>query len=241
MTALTAAVPPVAVVYPDTDGEPMAENTIQYQWIVTLCGNLDAFLPDAFVAGDLFWYPVEGDPLTVIAPDVMVALGRPKGHRKSYMQWEEANVPPKVVFEIWSPSNTFAAQYKKIKFYDRFGVEEFYTWNPESREFSAFIRRNGSLEPVSTEGGFESELLGIRFEAKDDLTVFYKDGSSFLTFAETIARSQAVAQERDAVAQERDAVAQERDAVAQKYDQAAARAELLAAKLRELGIDPSQL
>ena len=164
------------------------------------------------------------------------------------MQWEEGNRPPTVVFEIWSPSNTLAAQYKKIKFYDRFGVEEFYAWNPERLEFSAFIRRNGSLEPVSTEGGFESQLLGIRFEVKGDLTVFYKDGSAFLTFAETIARSQAAVnerdaatQERDAVVQERDAVTQERDVVAQKYDQAAARAELLAAKLRELGIDPEQV
>ena len=28
------------VLYPDSDGKPMAENTIQYQWIVRLVSNL---------------------------------------------------------------------------------------------------------------------------------------------------------------------------------------------------------
>ena len=72
------------VVYPDSDGEPMSDNTLQYDWIVTLQGNLDRLLPDHFVAGDLLWYPVEGRPNLRQAPDVLVALGRAKGHRGRY-------------------------------------------------------------------------------------------------------------------------------------------------------------
>ena len=30
------------VFYPETDGEPMADNTLQYEWIVTIKGGLDA-------------------------------------------------------------------------------------------------------------------------------------------------------------------------------------------------------
>ena len=63
--------------YPDSDGEPMAENTLQFEWIVTIKGNLEILFldrPDVFVAGDLFWYPVEGDPKTRTAPDAMVAI-----------------------------------------------------------------------------------------------------------------------------------------------------------------------
>ena len=74
------------VIYPDSDGEPMAENTIQYQYIVTIQVGLDAMFandPDVFVAADLFWYPVEGRPDIKTAPDVMVAFGRPKGDRGS--------------------------------------------------------------------------------------------------------------------------------------------------------------
>jgi hypothetical protein len=48
----------------------MAENTKQFQWIVTIKENLDALLPNAFVAGDLFWYPLEGNNLIRQAPAV---------------------------------------------------------------------------------------------------------------------------------------------------------------------------
>jgi Uma2 family endonuclease len=86
----------------------MADNTLQYEWIVTIKGGLDAVFRDApsvFVAGDLLWYAVEGDTTIRCSPDIMVASGRPKGYRGSYRQWEEGNVPPQVVFEILSAGN----------------------------------------------------------------------------------------------------------------------------------------
>jgi hypothetical protein len=86
MSAVTSTQPRSKIVYPDTDGEPIAENTLQFQWIVTIKEGLEAvFLdrPDVFVAGDLFWYPVEGDPATRTASDALVVFGRPKGHRGS--------------------------------------------------------------------------------------------------------------------------------------------------------------
>ena len=58
-----------------------------------------------FVAGSLLWYPVEGDNTTRIDTDVMVAFGRPKGYRGSYMQWVEGGIAPQVVFEVLSPGN----------------------------------------------------------------------------------------------------------------------------------------
>ena len=76
--------PKTAIVYPDSDGKPMADNTRQFRWITTIKSNLDwlfANNADVFVAGDLLWYPVEGDNKTRQAPDVMVAFGRPKGKR----------------------------------------------------------------------------------------------------------------------------------------------------------------
>ncbi|MFM6755148.1 MAG: hypothetical protein ACKPJ4_05615, partial [Dolichospermum sp.] len=51
------------VIYPDSDGQPMANNTEQFRWILVIQQNLDwlfADNPDVFVAGDLFWYPIEG-------------------------------------------------------------------------------------------------------------------------------------------------------------------------------------
>ena len=83
------------VIYPDSDGQPMANNTKQFRWIVVIQQNLDWLYANdlnVFVAGDLFWYPVEGKPKIVNAPDVMVVFGRPKGNRGFFQQWNEDNV-----------------------------------------------------------------------------------------------------------------------------------------------------
>jgi hypothetical protein len=47
---------PAKVYYPDSDGQPMADNTKQFRWIVTIKENLDLLFaadPNVFVAGDL--------------------------------------------------------------------------------------------------------------------------------------------------------------------------------------------
>src|ERR1022692_1906330 len=72
--------------YPDSDGKPIADNTLQFDWIVKIYHGLNYVFrdrSDVFVAADLFWYPVEGRPDIRTAPDGMVSLGRPKGHRGS--------------------------------------------------------------------------------------------------------------------------------------------------------------
>ena len=110
MNLVPPAPPRRAIVYPESDGQPVADNTRQLRWIVTLYGNLAALFrdrPDVFVGGNQFWYPVEGEPEVRAAPDVYVIFGRPKGDRGSYRQWEEENVPPTVVFEVLSPGNTW--------------------------------------------------------------------------------------------------------------------------------------
>ena len=90
---MRSTLPPPDLEYPETDGQPMANNTIQAQVMMTLKENLDAMFrhrDDVFIAIDLFWYPVKGRPDIRHAPDVIVVFGRPKGHRRSYEQWEAA-------------------------------------------------------------------------------------------------------------------------------------------------------
>lgn len=112
------------VVYPDSDGKPMADNTKQWRWIARYKGNLDVLFAerdDVFVAGDLLWYPVQGQPSIRVAPDVLVVFGRPKGDRGSYKQFEEDNLPPQVVFEVLSPGNTIAGMVSKHFFTNAMG------------------------------------------------------------------------------------------------------------------------
>lgn len=115
------------VFYPDSDGQPMANNTEHFERIAATKYGLESVFAerdDVFVAADLFWYPVKGRTRLAVAPNVMVILGRPKGARKSYRQWNEDNIPPHVVFEFLSESNTTVEMAKKATFFERYGVQE---------------------------------------------------------------------------------------------------------------------
>jgi Uma2 family endonuclease len=120
-------VPRTEIIYPDSDGKPIADNTRQFRHIVTIHGGIAALFadnPNDFVAGDLLWYPVEGNNKIRAAPDTMVVFGRPPGDRGSYLQWREDGLAPQVVFEVLSPGNTVAEMTRKFLFYEQYGVEE---------------------------------------------------------------------------------------------------------------------
>ncbi|MGB3769034.1 MAG: Uma2 family endonuclease [Phormidesmis sp.] len=176
------------IIYPDSDGQPMADNTKQFEWIVVIKENLELLYadnPDVFVAGDLLWYPVEGNNKIRQAPDAMVAFGRAKGHRGSYQQWKEGDVPPQVVFEILSPGNRRTEMNRKLLFYERYGVEEYYEYDPDCVEFSGCQRKEGRLEIIDFTDSWVSPRLGVRFVLKPETLEVYKpNGERFLTFVE---------------------------------------------------------
>ena len=169
--------------YPETDGKPMAENTTQYEWIVMIRENLDALLDNAFVAADLFWYPVKGQPGIVQAPDCLVAFNRPKGHRRSYRTWMEGGVVPQVVFEVLSPSNILPEMVKKLRFYDEHGVEEYYVWDPDNITLNVYIRDHGALLELLNPPEFRSPALGVTFLlTRTGLTILDPQGQPFRSF-----------------------------------------------------------
>ncbi|MCA9181827.1 MAG: hypothetical protein KDA51_10255, partial [Planctomycetales bacterium] len=72
---MSLSVSSTEIEYPSSDGQPMAENTLQFEWIVALKGSLDRVFrndTNVFVAGDLLRYPVQGNNKLRTAPDVMV-------------------------------------------------------------------------------------------------------------------------------------------------------------------------
>ena len=185
-----------AIEYPDSDGLPMSDNTRQFQWIGTIMWGLDALFlndPKVFVAGDLLWYPVEGEPTIRIGPDVLVAFGRPKGYRGSYKQWEEGNLAPQVVFEILSPGNRPDEMVRKFQFYQRYGVEEYYIYDPDEGSLEGWRRVGDHLEEIPQMAGFVSPRLGIIFdpgEGPDNLRISRPDGMPFLKASESIEKSE---------------------------------------------------
>ena len=215
---------PETVTYPESDGQPMADNTQQFRWIVTIKENLEILFsedPTVFVAGDLLWYPVEGNNRLCQAPDVMVAIGRPKGDRGSYQQWREDNIAPQVVFEILSPSNTVGEMTRKLLFYQQYGVEEYYQYDPERNELVGSQRSDQTLTAIPDLQGWVSPRLGVRFElTSDTLNLYGPNGDRFLTSVE---------------------LAQQRNQAQQQAEAQRQRADRLAARLRELGVDPDTL
>jgi Uma2 family endonuclease len=237
-TQLPLTKQPEKVLYPDSDGQPMSDNTLQFSWIAKLKEGCEALFkdnPTVFVAGDLLWYPVEGDNKTRRAPDTMVVFGRPKGYRGSYQQWREDNIAPQVAFEILSPGNTLSEMALKLQFYNRFGIEEYYLYDPESNDLTGWQRGETGLTVIESLDGWVSPRLGVRFVfAEPELEVIRPDGQRFLSYVELMEQRDQIEQQRDEIEQQRDQIEQQRDQIEQQRDR-------MAAKLQELGIDPTQL
>lgn len=205
------------IFYPESDDQPMADNTKQFRYIVTIQGGLDSLFkdnPDVFVAGDLLWYPVEGNNTIRQAPDVMVVFGRPKGDRGSYQQWCENNIAPQVVFEVLSPGNRFGKMLNKFRFYERYGVEEYYVYDPDNGNLEGWLRAETELSEIDSIEGWVSPRLGIRFEVVDnELQLYRPDGQKFAIYVE---------------------IDRQRELAEQKVER-------LVEKLRSLGINPDDV
>jgi len=239
------------IIYPDSDGQPMADNTKQFNWIVRIKENLELLFasnPKVFVAGDLLWYPVQGNNTLRRAPDAMVVFGRPKGDRGSYKQWEEDNTAPQVVFEILSPGNTLKEMAAKLEFYEQYGVEEYYVYDPDEVDFSGWLRSENRLRVIDAIAGWVSPLLGVRFEIENELQIFTPSGEPFLTYVEIAQRAeqekQRAEQEKQRAEQEKQRAEQEKQRAEQekqRADTAQARIQALEARLRELGVTPEDI
>jgi Uma2 family endonuclease len=218
--------PAQKIIYPDDDGLPMSNNTEQFDWIVIIKENLECLFahdPKVFVAGDLLWYPVEGDNTICTAPDAMVVFGRPKGRRGSYMQWVEDGIAPQIAFEILSPGNRAAEMAKKLKFYERYGIEEYYLYDPERVDLTGWQRIDNELEIIDQIDGWISPRLNIRFDlSTDKLELYTPDGKKFTSLKET---SEQLLQANQQALQAKQQAQIEKQ-----------RADRLAQRLKELGI-----
>ncbi|MGK7899040.1 MAG: Uma2 family endonuclease [Xenococcus sp. (in: cyanobacteria)] len=215
-----------SIIYPDSDGQPMADNTLQFSWIIVIKENLElqfAEAEDIFIAGDLLWYPVEGNPKLRQAPDAMVVFGRPKGYRGSYKQWEENNIAPQVVFEILSPGNRFTQMLNKFKFYEQYGVEEYYLYDPYQNDLQGWLRsqEQSELEVIESLNGWVSPRLQIRFEiSEENLLIFRPDGEKFHSFVELGQLKEQESQRAEQALQELEQEKQRAEQESQRAEQA---------------------
>ncbi|MDB9518149.1 Uma2 family endonuclease [Roseofilum reptotaenium CS-1145] len=242
-----------ARLYPESDGKPMADNTVQFRLITTIVGGLSALFQerdDVFVVGDLLWYPRKAGTLTVVeqslpfsqAPDIMVVFGVENKDRGSYKQWEEGNIVPQVAMEIVSPSNSKGEMEDKFRFYDYYGVEEYYVYNPQRNQLQGWLRRGGFLTEIPQMEGWTSPLLGVSFSTlSPELQVFAPSGEVFGTYEEMVVERDRQRERADGAELERDRQRQETERQQQRADSAESDLQQLREKLRQLNIDPDSL
>jgi Uma2 family endonuclease len=89
------------VVYPESDGEPMAEMEVHILALIDLLSTLRFHYrsqPDFYVIGNMFLYYQEGNPNARKAPDLMVVKGIDTSFlRRTFKTWEEKAVPSVIV------------------------------------------------------------------------------------------------------------------------------------------------
>ena len=161
------------IVYPDSDGRPLAESDFQLVPLIYALDALKAYFQsreDVYVAGDMFLYYEEGNPKAAVAPDVFVVLGAPKGDRHSYRLWKEPKAPD-FVLEITSKSTRSEDQGVKRGVYAFLGVREYWQYDPTGDYLKPPLKGlrliGENYEPLPAgiaEGGelsLHSEVLGL--------------------------------------------------------------------------------
>ncbi len=254
------------IIYPDCDGQPMTESDATRDYLLYCVEVLRLYFksrPNVYVSGNLFIYYEEGNPRASISPDVFVIFGVSSRKRRSYKAWQESGKLPNFVLEITSRTTKRQDEEEKPRLYASLGVEEYFQYDPTADYLVPQLRgsRLGDrgyqpLPMETTPAGIpyiHSQILGLDLQLHSPYGEFglgivpiaqalrFYDpttGSKLLSREEVEQVRAALEQEKDLLQQERDAAQQERDAAQQERDAAQHRAEALAARLRELGIDP---
>ena len=162
-----------SIEYPDSDGEPMADNDWQFTALTNTASALRVRYqdrPDVYVAGDMLVYYRMNDNQTRVAPDVYVVFGALGNHRRSsWRTWQEGK-PPDFVLEVASPGTWERDAGDKRRIYAEMGVTEYWRFDPTGDCFTPPLvgerLENGVYReiPLSTEDGIlrgYSELLGL--------------------------------------------------------------------------------
>ena len=137
--------PPAAVHYPDSDGQPLAESDFQLKPLVyayTALAGRYRDRDDVYVSADLFVYYEQGNPRAVVAPDVFVVLGAPGHDRRTYKLWEEPKAPD-FVLEITSHTTRAEDEGTKRRVYARLGVREYWRFDPTGDWLDPPLKGNG--------------------------------------------------------------------------------------------------
>jgi Uma2 family endonuclease len=223
------------IIYPSSDGEPLAETQQHVLAILMTLALLRLYLQDqqAVVFADQFLYYIEGNPRARVAPDVMVVFDIEKRLYANYKIWEGKQTPA-IIFEVTSAGTKEVDWNFKKTLYEQLGVTEYWLFDPYgewvAEKLQGFrLNEDDIYKPISDNC---SQVLQLSLQAEEYLIGFYRldNGEKLLTPEELYSAAQEANQRAEA--------ANQRVEVANKQAlQEKERADRLAEKLRQLGVD----
>ncbi len=121
------------LVYPESDGEPMAETPRHQQVMIDCMDILRSHFhgsPDVYIAGNMLLYYEEGNPRKSVSPDVFMVRGLSKKELRTYKTWEQPSTLD-FVLEVASPSTYTRDFNEKMEIYAKIlKVKEYYIYDP---------------------------------------------------------------------------------------------------------------
>lgn len=157
------------IVYPESDGEPMAETDKHRKLMMDFILMLEDHFKhdnDVYVSGNLLLYYVEGDPKKCLSPDVFVTFGVEKKQRRTFLTWEEPNTPDFVI-EVASPKTISNDLGKKKELYASvLQVKEYFIYDPMGQIVPSFVGYRlideEYQEILAVDERLPSETLGLQ-------------------------------------------------------------------------------
>jgi Uma2 family endonuclease len=218
----------------------------------------------------IYYNPLRIRTKKFIGPDFFVVLNTEWKPRTSWTVWEENNRYPNVIVEVLSPKTAKKDKgEKKLLYQDIFRTPEYFYFSPRTLEFQGFRLKNGEYEKLkrNEQGRLWSQELGLCLGVHEGfLRYFEVTGKLVPRPEESSEASEQRADEEAAmrqIAQQRaiqfeqiaESEASMREIAQQRADEEAAMRQIaeqraeseklarekLAAKLRELGIDPDSI
>ncbi|MDJ0674091.1 MAG: Uma2 family endonuclease [Calothrix sp. MO_167.B42] len=234
------------VIFPPGDlysDEPPLETELHLEQIMLLLKCLKWLWRDRndfYTAGNLtiYYSPHQRKSEDFRGPDFFVVLDTERKVRKSWVVWEEHGKYPNLILEILSESTANTdRELKKQIYQDTFRTPDYFWFDPYSLEFAGFHLVDGKYQPLqpNNQGHLWSQQLGLYLGIYDGLLRF------FTSEHELVPTPEEVAELAESERQQKEYERQQKEYERQQKEIAQKKAEKLAAKLRELNIDPEDI
>ncbi|GAL95328.1 MAG: Uma2 family endonuclease [Microcystis wesenbergii TW10] len=252
------------VTCPPTDlwsDEPPLESDLHLQQIIILLSCLELLWQeknDYYASGNLTIYYNEEQlkKRDFCGPDFFVVLDTEKRPRKSWVVWGEQGKYPNVIVEIISDSTAnIDRNKKKILYQNTFRTPNYFWFDPNTLELQGFRLIEGQYQAIAAneQGYLWSEQLGLYLGIFDrKLRYFTVDGQLVPTPQEAeleqrqakeriLLEKERILLEKEQALLEKERILLEKEQALLEKEQERQAKEKLAAKLRELGINPQTI